>query len=205
MKGFILSVKNAKNEDTIVSILTQKSSQSYYRFFGARHSIISLGFLIDFEVEGEDSRFLPRLRRVSHLSFDWLKDNSKLLLWHQFISILEPHLRDIEELNECYFNLLLEASNKWGRQNPKRVAIESYIKLLIFEGRVHLNNECYICQTPLEQFVGLMAGFKMCHPQCIYSQSLIKNSIIELFQTQSTIKLNDKDVDYLFNVLLKGI
>ena len=205
MKGFILSVKNAKNEDTIVTILSNKSSQSYYRFFGARHSIISLGFLIDYEIEGEDSRFLPRLRKVTHLSFDWLKNNSKLLLWHQFITILEPHLRDIEELDEFYFKLLLDSSTKWGRQNPKRVAVESYIKLLQFEGRVHLNNECYICQTSLEAYIGLMAGYKMCHPKCIYSPSLLKTSIIKLLQTKSTIKLDDKDVEYLFDVMLKGI
>ena len=121
------------------------------------------------------------------------------------LTTIEPHLRDIEELDSFYFDLLLEASTKWGRQNPKRVAVESYIKLLKFEGRVHLNDECYICQDVLGTNVGVMAGFKMCHPKCIYSPSLFKSSIIELFSTQSTIKLSDKEVNYLFDVILKGV
>ena len=62
IKGFILSVRKSKNEDSIALVLSPTEVRTYYRFFGARHSILQLGNLIDFEVEGEGSSFLPRLR-----------------------------------------------------------------------------------------------------------------------------------------------
>jgi len=67
MKGFVVALRRAKNEDSIAIVLSEKTIQSYYRFFGARHSILQLGHLIDFEVEGEDGRFMPRLRNLSQM------------------------------------------------------------------------------------------------------------------------------------------
>jgi len=87
MKGFVLGLRKAKNEDSIALVLSHKDVRTYYRFFGARHSILQLGNLIDFEVEGEGSSFLPRLRSLSHLGFPWLFDKNKLLLWHNFIKL----------------------------------------------------------------------------------------------------------------------
>jgi len=90
-------------------VLTREHIRTYYRFFGARHSILQLGNLIDFEVEGEDGRFLPRLRSLSHIGFPWLFERNRLMLWHNFIQKFVPHLKDADEIDPFYFNLLLDA------------------------------------------------------------------------------------------------
>ena len=50
MQGFILKVTKVRDEDCIVSILTNSEMLETYRFYGARHSNITQGFKIDFEV-----------------------------------------------------------------------------------------------------------------------------------------------------------
>ncbi|MBN2824262.1 MAG: recombination protein RecO, partial [Campylobacterales bacterium] len=181
MKGFILSIQPMRDEDCIVRVLMPHHVKTYYRFYGARHSVIALGFLIDFEVEGENGKFLPRLRGLSHLSFKWLSSNAKLLLWHQFIAPLARHLHDVEEIDAFYYNLLLKAAQKMERQNPKRVLVESYLELLEYEGRVYDEESCTICQMPLDKQVSLMQSFKLTHPHCINAPYLLKTSMIEAF------------------------
>jgi len=63
MKGFILNTKKAKNEDIIVTTLSNSRVGNYWRFFGARHSIIQVGNLIDFEVQESKNDFMPKMRR----------------------------------------------------------------------------------------------------------------------------------------------
>ena len=205
MKGFVLGLRKAKNEDSIALILSPKDVRTYYRFFGARHSILQLGNLIDFEVEGEGSSFLPRLRSLSHLGFPWLFDKNKLLLWHNFIKRFEPHLKDTEEIDSFYFDLLLTSAKKWDKQNPKRVAVESYIELLDYEGRLYPEENCYICEQRIEEEISLMQAFKPAHPSCIYSSALPTKKILDFFETKKTVFLEDHEVDYLFEIVLKGL
>jgi hypothetical protein len=161
LKGFVLGLRKAKNEDSIALVLTSKDVRTYYRFFGARHSILQLGNLIDFEVEGEGSSFLPRLRSLSHLGFPWLFDRNRLLLWHNFIKRFEPHLKDAEEIDSFYYELLLSAAKKWDKQNPKRIVCESYIELLDYEGRLYPEENCYICEQRIEEDIALMQTFNL--------------------------------------------
>ena len=185
--------------------MSEHEVRTYYRFFGARHSILQLGNLVDFEVEGEGSSFLPRLRSLSHLGFPWLFDKNKLLLWHNFIKRFEPHLKDAEELDTFYFELLLTAAKKWDKQNPKRVAVESYIELLDYEGRLYPEENCYICEQRIEEEISLMQSFKPAHPACIYSSALPTKKILDFFETKKTVFLEDHEVDYLFEIVLKGL
>ncbi|NKQ40201.1 MAG: recombination protein RecO [Sulfurovum sp.] len=205
MKGFVVALRRAKNEDSIAIVLTDKSARSYYRFFGARHSILQLGHLIDFEVEGEDGRFLPRLRSLSQMGFKWLRDRNRLMLWHNFIKLFEPHLRDTEELDRFYFDLLLKAARKWDKQNPKRIVCESYVELLKFEGRIYPIGKCYICEQDLGESVSLMTSFKPAHPECIYASAINKSKIDEFFREGKTIYLNDSEIDILYSVVIKGL
>ena len=69
MRGFIVNIKKAKNEDVVVTVLTNNSVQSYWRFFGARHSILQIGNLVDFEVKESQNNFMPQMRSLSQLSF----------------------------------------------------------------------------------------------------------------------------------------
>jgi hypothetical protein len=205
IKGFILSVKKAKNEDSIAVVLTASEIRTYYRFFGARHSILQLGNLVDFEVEGEDGRFMPRLRSLSHMGFPWLFDKNKLLLWHNFIKKFEPHLRDTEELEPFYYDLLLNAAKRWHKQNPKRIVCESYIALLDYEGRLYSEENCFICEQRIEEDISLMQSFKSAHPSCIYSPALPTKKILNFFKSKKTIFLEDHEVDYLFDIVMKGL
>lgn len=204
MKGFIVSLRPAKNEDLIVTLLEEQALRSYYRFYGARHSILQLGYLIDYESE-EESRFMPRLRRVSHLGFPWLYRRNRLMLWQQFIRLFEPHLRDTELLDPFYFNLLLDAARRWEKQNPKRVICEAAHRLLHFEGRLHSLETCYICERPLEDEIALMTALLPAHPQCIYGPALSRKKLESFFETGKTAWLDESEVDYLYRLVLKGL
>ena len=205
MKGFILSVKKAKNEDSIARVLSNTEIKTYYRFFGARHSILQLGNLVDFEVEGKDGRFMPRLRSLSHMGFPWLFDKNKLLLWHNFIKKFEPHLRDAESLDTFYYDLLLNAAKKWDKQNPKRIICESYISLLDYEGRLYEQDKCFICEQRIEDDIALMQAFKPAHPSCIYSPSMPTKKLLDFMETKKTVFLDDNEVDYLHEIVMKGL
>ena len=205
MKGFILSVKKAKNEDSIATVLTTTEVKTYYRFFGARHSILQLGNLVDFEIEGEDGRFMPKLRSLSHMGFPWLFDKNKLLMWHNFIKKFEPHLRDAEELDSFYYDLLLDAAKKWDKQNPKRIVCESYITLLEYEGRLYPEENCFICEQRIEEEIALMQAFRPAHPTCIYAPALPTKKILDFFQNKKTVFFEDDEVEYLYNVVMKGL
>jgi len=204
MKGFVLGLRKAKNEDSIALVLTSKNIRIYYRFFGARHSILQLGNLIDFEIEGEGSHFLPRLRSLSHIGFPWIFDKNRLLLWHNFIKKFEPHLKDATELESFYFNLLLSAAKKWDKQNPKRIVCESYLTLLEYEGRLYPEENCFICEQRIEENIALMQAFKPAHPACIYSIALPTKKILDFFKTKKSVFLDDHEVDHLFEIVMKG-
>jgi hypothetical protein len=204
MKGFILNIKKAKNEDIIVTTLSNSRVENYWRFFGARHSIIQVGNLIDFEVQESKNGFMPQMRSVSHISFPWIFSKNHLLIWQNFIRLFEPHLRDATDIDSFYFDLLLKVAKKWHRQNPKRLAIEAYLEILAYEGRLYDNGFCYICEDVLDDKVGLMRAFIPTHPHCIYGYAYQKSQIFELFDTKSTIHLEDEVLDRLFVLLLKG-
>ena len=203
MKGFIVSLRRAKNEDLIVTLLEERALRSYYRFYGARHSILQLGHLIDYESE-EENRFMPRLRRVSHLGFPWIYRRNRLMLWQQFISLFDPHLRDTEEIDPFYFELLLRAARRWDRQNPRRIVCESALELLKFEGRVHPPERCYICEEPIGESVALMQALLPAHPSCIYGSALPRPKIEEFFSTGKSTWLDDQEIEQLYDIVVKG-
>ncbi len=204
MRGFIINIRKAKNEDVIVTVLSNDSIKSYWRFFGARHSILQIGNLVDFEVSESKNNFMPNMRSLSHISFPWIFSNNRLLIWQNFIKLFEPHLRDAIELDNFYFNLLLNTAKKWSKQNPKRLAIEAYIQLLNHEGRLYDNGFCYVCETILEDKVGLMRAFLPAHPNCVYGQTFEKKDIFQLYNTHSTIHIEDSLIEKLYAILMKG-
>jgi hypothetical protein len=205
MRGFIINIRKAKNEDVVVTVLTNDSIKSYWRFFGARHSILQIGNLIDFEAKESKNNFMPQMRSVSQISFPWLFSTNHLLIWQNFIKLFEPHFKETIETESFYFDLLLKIATRWHKQNPKRLAIEAYIELLSYEGRLYKHGFCHICEDILEEEIGLMRAFLPTHPACIYGKPFKKNSIFILFNTKSTITLNDEIVLELFKILLKGL
>ena len=205
MRGFILNIKKAKNEDIIVIVLSRSKIKSYYRFFGTRHSILQVGNFIEFEVQESGNSFMPRLRKVSHHTFPWISSPNRLLIWQDFIKLFEPHLKERINVDSFYLELLLKVANRWDRQNPKRLAVESFIELLNHEGRIYESRFCIICENMLDNRVGLMRAYRLTHIHCINTYPLDRINILELFSSKSTIYLDDTEVNELYKILLKGL
>ena len=204
MKGYILSVHRAKDEDTVVSILTQDQLLTLYRFYGARHSTINLGYKIDFEI-GEGKSNISRLRSVLHEGFTWIGDINRMMVWQQLCRLLYEHLKENESVEPFYYELLEYATSVWHLQNPKRIAVEIYIKLLEHEGRLHLDDNCFLCERPLKEDPALVRSFLPTHERCSFSKPFSKDALTTLFYEDSSIKLSDKDVERLYDILCEGL
>jgi hypothetical protein len=50
MQGYIIDLKVVKDDDLIVTLLCENELITSYRFYGARHSNINIGYKIDFEL-----------------------------------------------------------------------------------------------------------------------------------------------------------
>lgn len=206
MQGYIINLNKVKDEDLIVTIISKGSLDNLYRFYGARHGVINLGFKIDFEKEESAKSSISRLKDVIHIGFKWINDYRLLRLWQDFLSLFHKHLIDAEELDDFYFDLLDYASQNWDKQNPKRVAIEAYAKLLENEGRLHEELNCFLCSLPIEdKEISLVRAFLPTHKACSHTLGINKEALIELFENKSSIFLNDKEVDRLWYVLLQGL
>jgi recombinational DNA repair protein (RecF pathway) len=203
IKGFILKHQLAKGEDIIVTVLSKDRVEKYYRFYGARHSILQMGYLIDFESQ-ESSNFLPRIRSISHNGFSWLYNREKLFMWHKFISIFEPHFKDVKEIDPIYYDTLLDCAIKWDKQSPKRLIVEAYTKLLSFEGRLQPLNRCVICNQKIEDTISLVGNFMPAHSSCAKVEPIKFSNIEHLFKTNSTIWLDDNAIERLYLIALKS-
>ncbi|MFA5232920.1 MAG: recombination protein RecO [Sulfurimonas sp.] len=205
MQGFILNLNRVKDEDLIVTILSRESLDTLYRFYGARHGVINLGFKIDYEKEPSSKSTIIRLKDVIHIGYKWINDYKLLRVWQDFSALFYKHLKDAEELDEFYFELLDSASLNWNKQNPKRVAIEAYIKLLEHEGRLHSEFDCFLCsETIIEDEVSLIRAFLPTHKACSHTFGIKKGSLIELYKNKSTLFLNDEEVERLWCLILEG-
>ena len=205
MQGFILNLNKVKDEDLIVVILSRESLDTLYRFYGARHGVINLGFKIDYEKENSAKSTILRLKDVIHIGYRWINDYKLLRLWQDFLALFYKHLKDASELDEFYFNLIENASQNWDRQNPKRVAIESYVKLLEHEGRLHKELDCFLCSRKIDGDISLLRAFLPTHKECTRKLGISQNAFMELFSNKSTLFLSDKEVDSLWFVLLEGL
>lgn len=205
MQGFIININKVKDEDLIVSILSQNGLETLYRFYGARHGTINIGFLIDYEKELSQKSTIARLKDVVHIGYRWIHDYKLFRLWQDFTMLFHPHLRDTNELEPFYFDLLKEASRKWGEQNPKRVAIESYVKLLEYEGRLHTEAKCFLCGEDINENISLIRAYLPTHYRCTHTLSVSKEALIQLYRTKSSLFLSDKEVERMWYVLLEGL
>jgi recombinational DNA repair protein (RecF pathway) len=205
LKGFIISINRVKEEDLIVTIITEKSLETLYRFYGARHGVINLGFLIDFEIEPSSKSTIGRLKDVIHIGYRWIHDYNRLQLWQNFVALFYKHLKEAEDIGTFYFSLLQDASLKWDKQNPKRVAIEAYVKLLEHEGRLHTEMFCFLCSTKIEHNISLIRAYLPTHEHCSHTYPLNKKGLQELYKNKSSLFLNDKEVERLWCLLMEGL
>jgi len=205
MQGFIISLHKVREEDLIVTIISHTSLETLYRFYGARHGTINIGFKIDFEIEKSAKSTIHRLKDVIHIGYPWINNRNLLHTWQEFIQLFSKHLKDAEEIGEFYFNLIESASKEWSKQNPKRVAIESYVKLLEHEGRLHKEPECFLCSGTIKDDISLIRAYLPTHEECTHTLGINQKALKELFENRSTLFLSDKEVDRLWIILLEGL
>ena len=204
MQGYIINITRVKDEDLIVTILTQTTLKTVYRFYGARHSTIHLGYKIDFEAIPSLKSSIPQLRSIMHLGTPWNAHRERMLIWQPFIRLFYAHLKDIATLDAFYFDLLETCASIWEKQNPKRIAIEAYTKLLKYEGRLHDDFICFNCEEEIVSDMTLIRGFLPAHKTCAWNQTFELLHIKHLFEQQSTIALDDEQIDVLWKILLEG-
>ncbi len=205
MQGYIINFNRVKDEDLIVTVLTPSEVLTLYRFYGARHSQINLGYKIDFEVQQSLKSNIPQLRGVLHLAQHFNTDFNRMRIWQLFMRLFFLHLKDIKELQSFYYNLLEDCSKIWHKQNPKRVAIETYIKLLNFEGRLHDEFICFNCETKCTKYVALVRGFLVAHEKCVWSDPFEIEKIEYLFKNNSTLFLDDLEVERVWKIMQEGL
>lgn len=205
MQGFIINLNKVKDEDLIVTIISKNSLDTLYRFYGARHGVINLGFKIDYEKESSAKSSIERLKDVVHIGYRWINDFEKLRLWQNFIGLFYKHLKDAHDLDSFYFDLIENASLNWNKQNPKRVAIESYVKLLEYEGRLHTEMECFLCHEKIDGDISLIRAYLPTHKECTHTLSISQLGLKELYENKSSLFLSDKEVERLWYVLLEGL
>ena len=205
MQGFIIDAKGVRDDDLIVTIITDHHLYTSYRFYGARHSTINIGYKIDFELESNLKSSIPRLKEVLQLGFPWIQNRDKLYCWQRFIKLFYLHLKDVEELDDFYFLLLDDLITKISKQNVKRAIIETYIKLLEFEGRLHSEFICLMCDEKIQSDISLVRSFHPVHATCTYSKKFKFEKVEELFKNCSLIMFDDEEIDYLWSIVLQGL
>ena len=204
MQGYIIDIKPVKDDDLIVTLLTENELLTTYRFYGARHSTINIGYKIDFELENTRSS-IPRLKDVIQLNYDWILDTEKMYCWQRFIKLFYPHLKDVEELDPFYFYNLDNLAHIMIKQNAPRAISESYISLLEYEGRLHTDYTCLLCENEITDDISLVRSFLPVHPKCTYAKSIKIEKIKELFEEKSLINFSKEEVEYLWDILLQGL
>jgi recombinational DNA repair protein (RecF pathway) len=206
MQGYILNYNRSREEDLIVTILTRNEIKTLYRFYGARHSVINIGYKLDFEEDIGIKVSINRLKETIHLGYDWLRDNNKLYHYQEFIKLLNRHLKDIVEIEPFYIDLLDDISIKLSHQSPKRLLIESYLKLLEYEGRLYVDFTCLICENKIDtQDVVLLRAFSHAHFDCVNKYKFNTQKIQNLFKSKNSFELDDSDIDKIWYVLLEGL
>ncbi len=204
MQGYILNINKVRDEDIIVTILTKNRLKTLYRFYGARHGNINIGYKIDFESISSSKSTISMLRNVLHLGNKWMSESKRFFIWQHFIKLLFKHLKDVEELDSFYIELLNDMNQKFSKQNPIRVAVESYIKLLSHEGRLHDDFSCFICEGEIEDNLVITRSFLPAHQKCLFGTIVDKNKMENLFLSSSTLHLDDEDVGWLWKILQEG-
>jgi len=205
LQGYIIDIKNVKDDDLIITLLSQDQIYTSYRFYGARHSTINIGYKIDFELETSLKSTIPRLKDVIQLGFNWILDREKLYCWQRYIKLFHLHFKDVETLDSFYFDLLDDLAHKMIKQNPKRAICENYIKLLEFEGRLHNDFVCLLCEEQIFKNISLVRGFLPTHAKCSYSKSFDFSKVYELFINKSLVSFEDDEVEYLWSIVLQGL
>ncbi len=204
MQGYIINTIKVKDEDLLVTVLNKIKVKTLYRFYGARHSNIHMGYKIDYEAHPTNKEGFFQLRGVSHLPNKWMFQREKFYVWQQFLKLLYKHLRDVNEIDKFYYNLLDNMSIYLEKEDPKRVAVESYVKLLEFEGRIYKSFNCFICGQKIDKNIVIVRGYLPACQGCIKKKGFKTKFIVHLFKEKNTILLSQDEINELYDIMLEG-
>ncbi len=204
MQGFILHTQKVKDEDLIVYVLSSTMLIKTYRFYGLRHSNILSGYKIDFALE-ENPSFLPRLKDVLHLGFLWIMQREKMLIWQEFIRLLYKHLKEVGELDNFYFALLNECAKRFEKQNPKRVIVDAYLRILEFEGRLHKDFICFSCDEKIKNSITLIRAFLPSHNTCALGFKFEEEKLKHFYRSKNCAVFNDEEIQNLYTLIKEGL
>jgi len=204
MRGFVLNTVRVREEDLIVKILTENEVLTLYRFYGARHSYINVGYYIDFVVEETPKATIKRLRNVVQIPFGFMFDLEKMIVYKRFVGLLNKHLTDVTKIDSFYYKMLLEINKKLEKRDAKRLIIESYIKMLEKEGRLHKDKICFLCEKKVDKKIALARAFLPAHEKCVMSEGFDEDKIDLLFKEKKSLLFSEKEIDRLFRILEMG-
>jgi len=205
MKGFILNTVRVRDEDLIVRILTREEVVTLYRFYGARHSYINVGYFIDFHIEESAKTTIKRLRHVTQIPFKFLFDMEKTLYFKEYVSLLNKHFTDVSRVDSFYYDSLLKLCENLSERDVKRAVIEHYVTLIEKEGRLHNDFVCFLCERKVEGKIALARSFLPAHEKCIMSKGFDKEKLEILFNEKKTLLFNDEEIERLWRILEMGI
>jgi recombinational DNA repair protein (RecF pathway) len=201
LTGYILDIRKSREEDLIVSVLTINSLKVLYRFYGARHSAILMGHKIDFE-EDENGSFLPRMRDVMHINFNWIYNSDKLFAWQKFIKFLHYHLKDVSNIPSFYFDLLESINQSINHQCHKRAIIEHFISMRKFEGLMSDEFVCANCHKQIEDILVISKELTPYHNDCSAGfVSFNASEVKSLFEVGNSFSISDNDINKIYNFI----
>jgi recombinational DNA repair protein (RecF pathway) len=205
MRGFVLNTVRVREEDLIVKILTENEVLTLYRFYGARHSYINVGYCIDFVVEETPKATIKRLRNVVQIPFKFMFDLEKMIVYKRFVGLLNKHLTDVTKIDSFYYEMLLEINKKLEKRDAKRLIIESYTKMLEKEGRLHKDKICFLCEKKVDKKIALARAFLPAHEKCVMGDGFEEEKIDLLFNEKKSVLFSDEEIDRLFRILEMGL
>ena len=205
MKGFILNTVRVRDEDLIVRILTQNEVLTLYRFYGARHSYINVGYFIDFNIEESSKTTIKRLRNVTQIPFKFLFEREKVIYFNRYVSLLNTHFIDVSKVDGFYFESLYKLCENLHQRDVKRAVLEHYVSLLEKEGRLHKDFVCFLCEERVKGKIALARSFLPAHEKCIMSSGFDKEKISLLFNEKKTLLFDDIEIERLWRILELGI
>ncbi len=204
MQGYIINTSKVKDEDLLVTVINSQRVKTLYRFYGARHSHIQIGYKIDYEAHPTNKENFFQLRNVSHLPFKWMLKRDRFYIWQQFLQLLYKHLKDINEIDSFYFELLEKMSLYLEKENPKRVVVQSYTKILHHEGRIHKDSTCFVCGKKICDKIILSRAYLPACKECIPRKGINKKKISYLFDNFNSILLDNEEIKTLYDIMLEG-
>jgi len=144
------------------------------------------------------------MHSISLVEFPWLRDVDKRLFWGEFLKLFHHHLKARKKIDTFYFNLLLLSVQKWDKAKHKRIICEGYINILKHEKRVKPLRLCDVCKEPFEEHISLIDRFVATHPKCTNSHPISTKKVVNFFNTNNSIFLDDDEIERLLEVIMRG-